>query len=392
MSLILDFLTTNFHILILAAFIILVVRFLYFLNNRYLWQSKYLNESPIPFPPQKSIIYGHLKEYPENHTSISWHKKFGRIVGFFNCDKIGIKINDLSLIEQVFVRQSKNFEARIKDYRLSAITRSILFNRGERWRLIRKLVQPALYQYRTRRESDSQETIVNGETNKSKSRQSQVRDIHCGLDRLMNHFEARLAKVQEKDNEYLEHLSKTSNINSNDPNIQELLAKKRPHLKITADDVVRGYHIAPQVDDNKKLAMRINVRSIMQTLTLDMIFRIGYNNTSIDVTECGRDPNVQLAIAVVSSSDKWLYKLAMAVPLSRFFLVPYIIFLDPEIRLYFKLSRLLHSQMKTNTESHKDLTTENPDSEQPRRISNILTDAFKKNLLTKQEFNCKYKY
>ncbi|KAG9509369.1 Cytochrome protein, partial [Fragariocoptes setiger] len=126
-------------------------------------------------PPVPSLVFGHMNEFADNKIVRKWHTLYGKVVGFYYMHMAQVRTNDVELANEIFLKQSHVFNARSRpDARLTAVLKSILFNSGDRWRNIRKLLSPALGQYRI------------------KSKDDRCDDIQSGLTRLIEHYRAQL--------------------------------------------------------------------------------------------------------------------------------------------------------------------------------------------------------
>lgn len=303
------------------------------------------NELGYPVPTISDPIFGHLDEFKNRDTELRWHQQLGKIFGFYYCDAPHLKTSDIDLINEIFIRQNRIFNARTwHEYRLRAIIKSILFNSGDRWKKTRKLIQPALAEYRIK--SDEPNIIL---------------DIQNGLDKLIKHFRF-LLRCEGGDDEF--------------------------DLTDRGDYAKKGFIAVEHPDSSTGWALDMNAYAVMQVVTLDVVFRLAFNMDVVDVTKGAEEPSLQSVKFIMTVIERFVYKVAQAVPFSRVFLVPWMEYLDPTFSRYkgFLQSIIDYNAQKSKIEAGNVSERGN----QPRRIYNILEDEYNAGKLSRNELMCEY--
>lgn len=314
--------------------VVLLIGNIYFLFNAKIKNYKQLKEEfGYPVPKITNLAFAHMNQIAVREYEFKWHQQLGKIFGFYYCDIPQLKIADLSLINEIFLKQSKIFNARTwSEYRMTALLKSILFNKGSRWKKMRKIIQPTLAEYRIKA-NDS--TIIN--------------DIQSGLNKLVNHF---------------------INLVNNSGQVANQSNQRNEFSK-------RGYMVVECQDSPTGFSLEINAYSILQVISLDVIFRLAFNNDTIDVTKGSAEPSLKTVKIILGSVDTFLYKLAVAIPISRLFIVPWMMFLDPKWKAYRKfVNKIVAYNPENSSNSNNEEQNEIEQNNQPKRIRNILIEHY----------------
>lgn len=328
---------------------VVVLSTLVIINLSLLFRAKWKNYQLLgenlgyPVPKIPSVAFAHMDQIASRKYEFKWHKQLGKIFGLYYCDSPQLKLADLNVVNEIFLKQSKIFNARTwSEYRVSALIKSILFNKGSRWKKIRRIIQPALAEYRIR-------------TNES----NVIHDIQSGLDKLMLHFR---------------------NLVKNDP--KTLKTFNQPFQR--SQFAKRGYMVVKNQESPTGLSLEINAYTVLQVITLDVIFRLAFDIDTIDVTKGSSEPSLKTVKFILGSVDTFLYKLAVAIPITRLFILPWMIFLDPQWKAYRKFVSKIVDYNPDNSElmsADEDLDH----NAQPKRIRNILLSHYRSGNLTKNE-------
>ncbi|XP_077559268.1 cytochrome P450 3A4-like isoform X2 [Haemaphysalis longicornis] len=137
---------TDAAMLVTSALLILFTSLLVALLIRRRWHFSYFEKLGIP-GPKPNIIWGNLREYHsmELYKVLGkWHQQYGDIFGFFNGDVPFVVVNDLKLIEEIYVRNFQNFVDRgltmMTDQMHPFLKKSIIHICGSPWKNIRTAV------------------------------------------------------------------------------------------------------------------------------------------------------------------------------------------------------------------------------------------------------------
>ncbi|CAF1538550.1 unnamed protein product [Didymodactylos carnosus] len=131
-------------ILLLAAFVCLIVTYLWTLKSRY----DYFVRRNIPGPSPK-FFFGHyltLWNVPFYSRQIQgWTRQYGNIYGLFEGTRPMYVVSDVDFLQEVFVKQFSSFHSRRRPF----ITRNMKGNRGhlfsaqaDEWRRQRHVINP----------------------------------------------------------------------------------------------------------------------------------------------------------------------------------------------------------------------------------------------------------
>jgi len=323
------------------------------INLVLLWRLKQRNFKKLklrfglPVPEISHPFFGHLNEMSSRFKELKWHKELGAIFGLYNCDTPAIKIADVNLVNEVFFKQTKVFNARVlREFRLQVIKDTILFNKGNSWKKIRKIIQPALAEYRVK-QNESATTI---------------RDIQSGIDALIGRFKS---------------------------------LTRCPHSDAIPIDDKAGLEynekgFAPMEDSGSPTgwALHMNTYAVMQVITLDVIHRLAFNLNDIDITKGASDPSLKLIRYLQDSVQSLRYKIALAVPLSRLVLIPWMIFFDPAIKAYKQIVSGILDNVVADWDQRTRKAKEGEGTE-PRRIYDVLLQEYQAGNLSRLEVKCK---
>ncbi|CAG2115301.1 unnamed protein product [Medioppia subpectinata] len=107
--------------------------------------TKYLQRMNGIRGPKPSLISGNFYELKENpnETFDEWIAEYGNHFGYFLGDRPILMISDLDVIQNIFLKNSKQFKDRPKFFlNAKPFVSSVLALRGERWRHVRRLMTP----------------------------------------------------------------------------------------------------------------------------------------------------------------------------------------------------------------------------------------------------------
>lgn len=333
--------------------------------------KKLTYELGYPVPKLPNLLFGHIDEYTLRDKEWEWHKRFGKVLGFYNCDTPQIRVSDLDLINEIFLKQNKLFNARTwAEYRTMVISKSILFNKGSKWKKSRKLIQPAMAAYRIKQDESA----------------STIKDINCGIEKLIEHFKCLL--------------------NFEDAN--KTMVRDVGH----SEYYKKGY--APVEDSSSPTgwSLDLNAYEVMQAITLDVIFRLGFNMDTVDVTKGSEEPSLQLVRTWMRAIDSPIFKFALAIPLTRLAVVPYMLLFHTEFKTYrnfmngllgLNRKRWGNSKMNSGDETNANKNSANDNSSdttatdqdgfqgksEPRRIYHVLLDEYRSGAMRHSEVVCK---
>lgn len=292
-----------------------------------------------PVPEISNIAFAHMDQMASRYYEFKWHKELGKIFGFYYCDAPQLKVSDLDLVNEIFLKQNKIFNARTwSDYRLTALIKSILFNKGSSWKKMRKIFQPALAEYRIKADDS---TVID--------------DIQSGLDKLVKHFKNLVnssGEVREKFNQ------------------RNRLAEY-------------GYVLVENQESPTGLALEINTYTTMQVITLDVIFRLAFDLDTIDVIKGSAEPSLKTVKFILDAADTFMYKIALAIPISRFAVIPWMLFIDPRWRTYKKfVTKIVDCKTPKPKSEPEEAAKQNA---QPQRIRSILLNHYRAGNLSRNE-------
>lgn len=297
---------------------------------------------------------GHLDEIASKENEFKWHKQLGKVFGFYYCDMPQLRVADLNLINEVFLNRKKLFDARTwREWRLTPVLSSILFNEGEEWKKIRRILQPAIAEYRIKKHDD-----IN------------IHDIQCGIDKLIQHFKMLTKhpdQEQEEQKNNIEDETKYENMSKEHSNTREF----KSDLKCEYSE--KGFMAIEHNESPTGWALDINAHQVMQVVTLDVIFRLGFDKETVDVTKGASDPNLSIVKSLLLSVDNLVYKIAIAIPLARPFIELFVLFFDKNMRCYINFVRDLVDKKRCATIRNNLIK---PHHSGPKRIYHVLLNEY----------------
>lgn len=291
-------------------------------------------------PDIPNVIYGHLDQFALREYEWNWHKQFGKVYGFYSSDMPQIRVADLDLINEIFLKQNKLFNARIwTEYRVLIVAKSILFNRGQRWKNSRRLIQPAMAAYRIKKNDTA----------------SNMTDIHHGIKCLVEQFKRMSTKVSPcatKD--------------------MEVDFKQFKRL---------GYAPVPHQTSPTSLSIETNIYDLMQVVSLDIIFRLGFNLDNVDVLKGSDEPSIKMVRGWLNLVASPINRLAYAIPLLRLIMIPYLLLFNKSFRNYQIFMRSLLSGDLTKMPEELNMSETRMDegrkvSTEPKRIYHVLLEEY----------------
>ena len=135
--------------------ILLILSFTYILFKSYEWYSKRLKKFKTFVRtgikgPKPSLISGNLyelRQYSDPNIKFNeWFENYGKIFGYFIGDIPVLVINDLELIEKIFVKQNQFCDRPPNPIEAKPFVNSLVYLRGHRWKCIRKSMAPTFKQ------------------------------------------------------------------------------------------------------------------------------------------------------------------------------------------------------------------------------------------------------
>lgn len=297
-----------------------------------------------PVPVASNPITGHIKEFESSQSELDWHNQYGNVVAFGSYNGPQIKIADINMIEEIFLKNSRVFDSRCFDNRIWILTRSILFNRGLLWRKTRKLITPALNAYK----------IKPGDTIES------AQDLRVGTVLLMDHFEKLIDQCR-----------------------RSVPGEFRDNHE---DYLRKGYKVVEDAGSPYGFSVDINTYEIMSVITLDAIIRLASNKEIIDVTKGSDDSSLKTVRFFMSIVERRLFSMAVFSPLCAW-LLRKVFHLLPIFRLYLRyINKLLYERSAGKS---PEVGAQTSTTEQPRRVFHILKEATQRGELKRYELTGK---
>lgn len=334
--------------ILMVPFAALVLYLLILSYNRVKLFKKTSNELGYPIPDVNNPIFGHSDEHMNPSFEWQCHKQLGKIFGFLNFDKFHLKVADLNLINEIFLKRSKVFNARVwRDVRFLVIVEGILFNKRDRWRQSRKLIQPAMSAYRMRKA------------------ETDISDLSVGIQKLVDHF-------------------------------RSLTSSQVTITGISHKDDYQTKGFARIVDSKSQTGFSVKMKAydLMQVLTLDVIFRIGFNLETIDVTQGSKAAPLRMVTGWLKMLDSYAAKICCAIPFLRpFCYIILFLMYGRQWRQYLKFMDSLVkedlSQMPNSVKNHMRTAQVEKKDNQPERLYHTLLREYHRGNFTKLELTCK---
>lgn len=253
---------------------------------------KLTRELGYQMPEIKDALLGHMNEHTSPRKQAEWYARFGKIYGFYDCDKAHLRVADLGVINEIFLKQSRLFDARTwLEYRLTPFNAGILFSFNKRWRHARRLFNSAMSIYRMSAHDEANRTSA---------------ELQKGIVRLLDHFERLISAPDEAPSAAGQGGRRAV------PNYTEI--ERTGYVPLRDANSPTGYSID------------IKAHTVMEVIALDIILRLGLDVHEIDVLDGLRNPMMQLIESWIHAVDDPLTRLATAIPLLRLIMPLYLLF------------------------------------------------------------------
>lgn len=270
------------------------------------------DELGYPVPEIKNPILGHINEHTSLENQVKWHKRFGKIYAFFNCDKPHLRVADLDTINEIFIKQSRVFAARTwNEYRLTPFNNGILFSWSAPWRKARRLMHPSMSMFRMTND-EHENHLINT-------------DLLQGIRKLVEHF--------KKLTTHSERRASNNNNNNRDDDVDdvELAAASEYAHAINSKGFVRV------ADARSPTGWSVDMRAhgIMELIALDIIMRVALDVDDVDVLKGTSEPLITTIDGWLRNLDDPWAKLAQALPLARF-IMPFVLIFNKTFHSYWR--------------------------------------------------------